>query len=304
MLSPEQRRLMRTGNELLRFNSKTRARPADFLEGTVALFLHGFTADADNMQVIMQEFANRGYVALAFNYACFDGIDVAARSLHDLIESFNEQTEGHIARHRMVMVGHSMGGLVARAFLALCHGDQFVSKVITLGTPHNGTFVWEKMPIALAMAEFIAKILIPNYSPRSRSALQLTGSDQDLLLEKLKEIPPDNCVEFLSISGGRPELEVGGNPLLNKLVNSIIQGHYRNLPNDGLIAEASSDLSHAMFATCAPGCRHDASYAEYANINHTGLVGNHVIANRVVSFANRPPPQSPPSPPQSPSPFH
>lgn len=80
-------------------------------------------------------------------------------------------------------------------------------------------------------------------------------------------------------------------------VNNIIQKHYRRLPNDGLIPEASSDLSRNLFATCAPGCRHDISYSDYATMNHTALVDSQIIANRAVSFAERPPPQSPPSPP-------
>ncbi|MEO7497599.1 MAG: alpha/beta fold hydrolase, partial [Massilia sp.] len=37
-----------------------------------------------------------------------------------------------------VIVGHSMGGLVARAYLR-AHGSARVARVITLGTPHHGT---------------------------------------------------------------------------------------------------------------------------------------------------------------------
>lgn len=39
---------------------------------------------------------------------------------------------------RIVIVGHSMGGLVARAYLRK-HGAQHIARVITLGTPHHGT---------------------------------------------------------------------------------------------------------------------------------------------------------------------
>lgn len=38
----------------------------------------------------------------------------------------------------LAIVAHSMGGLVARAWLRK-HGSQRVTRVITLGTPHNGT---------------------------------------------------------------------------------------------------------------------------------------------------------------------
>ncbi|MGZ8318764.1 MAG: alpha/beta fold hydrolase [Telluria sp.] len=39
---------------------------------------------------------------------------------------------------RLVIVAHSMGGLVARAYLR-AHGAARVARVITLGTPHHGT---------------------------------------------------------------------------------------------------------------------------------------------------------------------
>jgi triacylglycerol esterase/lipase EstA (alpha/beta hydrolase family) len=39
---------------------------------------------------------------------------------------------------RVALVGHSMGGLAARAYLRAC-GDEAVACVVTLGTPHRGT---------------------------------------------------------------------------------------------------------------------------------------------------------------------
>ena len=39
---------------------------------------------------------------------------------------------------QVIVLAHSMGGLVARAYLRR-HGDAHIARVITLGTPHNGT---------------------------------------------------------------------------------------------------------------------------------------------------------------------
>ena len=41
-------------------------------------------------------------------------------------------------QRQAIIVAHSMGGLVARAYLRAC-GDARVARVITLGTPHHGT---------------------------------------------------------------------------------------------------------------------------------------------------------------------
>ena len=40
-----------------------------------------------------------------------------------------------------VMVAHSMGGLAVRAWMAAHAGDERVHRVITIGTPHRGTFL-------------------------------------------------------------------------------------------------------------------------------------------------------------------
>lgn len=40
-----------------------------------------------------------------------------------------------------VLIGHSMGGLAARAWLRACQADARVHHVITLGTPHGGTWL-------------------------------------------------------------------------------------------------------------------------------------------------------------------
>ncbi len=64
----------------------------------------------------------------------FDSIDVLAEQLHDRIEFICAST-GH---NQVVLVCHSMGGLVARAY-RIKYGAARLARLITLGTPHHGT---------------------------------------------------------------------------------------------------------------------------------------------------------------------
>ena len=64
----------------------------------------------------------------------FAGIDQFVPALHARIEEICRQT----GQQKLIIVGHSMGGLVARAYLR-DHGAARVARVITLGTPHRGT---------------------------------------------------------------------------------------------------------------------------------------------------------------------
>lgn len=62
------------------------------------------------------------------------GIDDFAPQVHAAVERLCAAT----GSARVIIVAHSMGGLVARAYLRR-HGATRIARVITLGTPHHGT---------------------------------------------------------------------------------------------------------------------------------------------------------------------
>ncbi|MCM8595540.1 triacylglycerol lipase [Accumulibacter sp.] len=62
-------------------------------------------------------------------------------SIDDYIEPLARRVDAVLAAtgaDRLVLVGHSMGGLVARAYLQR-HGSSRTARLITLGTPHQGS---------------------------------------------------------------------------------------------------------------------------------------------------------------------
>jgi triacylglycerol esterase/lipase EstA (alpha/beta hydrolase family) len=100
-------------------------------------------------------------VLLVHGYGCNGGFWAALRTLlrrervsHDTVdlEPVTAPLDDYVAQldcavqrllaatgaPRIVIVGHSMGGLVARAWLRR-HGARNVARVITVGTPHHGT---------------------------------------------------------------------------------------------------------------------------------------------------------------------
>ena len=71
---------------------------------------------------------------------------------HGDIEHFGEQLAAKVDRicaatgaERVVLVGHSMGGLVSRAYLRKFGADR-VAKLITIGTPHHGSVLAWSFP--------------------------------------------------------------------------------------------------------------------------------------------------------------
>ena len=73
----------------------------------------------------------------------YAGIDEYAAGLSSRIEEICSRTRAA----RVVIIGHSMGGLAARAYLR-AQGPARVAKLITLGTPHHGT---RTAPLGLGM---------------------------------------------------------------------------------------------------------------------------------------------------------
>jgi pimeloyl-ACP methyl ester carboxylesterase len=73
-------------------------------------------------------------VATVNIHPVFGSIDLYAEQIHAAVQRLRAAT----GAERVVLVGHSMGGLAARAYLRR-HGSAAVARVITLATPHHGT---------------------------------------------------------------------------------------------------------------------------------------------------------------------
>lgn len=60
-----------------------------------------------------------------------------AKKIAEEIEKVREQHNGK----KVDIIAHSMGGLVSRWYIEKLNGKESVSKLITLGTPHYGTYI-------------------------------------------------------------------------------------------------------------------------------------------------------------------
>jgi pimeloyl-ACP methyl ester carboxylesterase len=251
----------------------------------VALLIHGITADAGYLRELMRQFDGAGFTVFAFEYPCYDGIDQAAKTLSVLLSLLDRDQA--ISRERIVVVGHSMGGLVARALIALENGAQFVRTVVTLGCPHDGTLSSARLPRYMAhWGEAVSGINPRGFSMRSASTLQLLRADgPDPLLKRLMRAQVVGAnVRFYSFSGGYIRIDFGKGVLRNLLFNRYLQKHLSQ-PNDGLVPESSSDLSQQKFDLCAPGGSHIKNYPDYPALNHTFLVRNHYLALATIHCA-------------------
>lgn len=77
-----------------------------------------------------------------FAYDWRRGIEEAARLLQAQVRQWRKIVDGtELNGEKFIIVGHSLGGLVARYFVEALDGHAEVARIITLGTPYKGSLI-------------------------------------------------------------------------------------------------------------------------------------------------------------------
>lgn len=100
------------------------------------ILLHGLFMDSFSMRRVQRNFIEEGFDTYIFSYPTVQfNHNVTLENLHNLITQLLDLKNTNIT-----LVGHSMGGLVARLYQTT-YNNSHVKRIITLGTPHNGSHV-------------------------------------------------------------------------------------------------------------------------------------------------------------------
>jgi pimeloyl-ACP methyl ester carboxylesterase len=202
---------------------------------TPVLLVHGLVDNRSVFTVMRRSLRRRGFTQVcSWNYSPL--LTDVARGAADLgrhIERVCEQT-GH---DRVHVVGHSLGGLIARYHVQRQGGDRRVASLVTLGTPHQGS-LW-----ALAGPTPLIRQLRPG-SPVLRELAQPAPGIRTAITAIYSTL--DEMV--LPTSSGRcdhPDLGAR-----NVLVRGV--GHMSLPVNRGVADEVAATLAGVRRAATAP----------------------------------------------------
>jgi triacylglycerol lipase len=150
--------------------------------GTPILLIHGMVDNRSIFTVLRRALRRRGFGRVwTMNYHVFThDLRSAARRLAATVEAICDQT----GYERIHVVGHSMGGLVARYYVQRMGGDERVHTLVTLGSPHAGTTAARLLPRGVTRqlrpsSEIIAELAEPT---RCRTRFVAFWSDLDVLI--------------------------------------------------------------------------------------------------------------------------
>jgi triacylglycerol lipase len=151
--------------------------------GTPILLVHGLVDNRSVFTLLRRTLRRRGFGrVIPVNYSPFtQDVRTAAARLARVVEKTCEET----GYERVHVVGHSLGGLVARYYVQRMGGDARVHTLCTLGSPHAGTLAAHLLPHRLVRqlrpgSELLAELAAP--APGCRTRFVAFWSDLDQLI--------------------------------------------------------------------------------------------------------------------------
>jgi triacylglycerol lipase len=147
--------------------------------GVPVVLVHGIVDNRAAFTVIRRALQRRGYGRVTtLNYSPLTtDVAAAAERLGRHVERICDQT----GYDRVNVIGHSLGGIIARYYVQRRGGDRRVGTLVTLGSPHAGTTLARLLPLPVARqlrpgAQVIRELAAPT---RARCRVVSVHSDRD-----------------------------------------------------------------------------------------------------------------------------
>ena len=173
--------------------------------GTPIILIHGIVDNRSVFTLLRRGLRRRGFGrVVTVNYSSING-DI--RLLADRLGALVEQVCDETGYERVHVVGHSLGGLVARYYVQRLGGDTRVHTLVTLGSPHDGTLPAYVLPHPLVRqmrpgSDVVRELAEP--APGCRTRFLAVWSDLDQMVvpqRSAKVVHPDLSARNVFVRG-------------------------------------------------------------------------------------------------------
>jgi pimeloyl-ACP methyl ester carboxylesterase len=207
------------------------------------VFLHGIARSASSLAVLEKTLRADGYATLNLDYPA------RSRCIADIVEALQEQIS-HFADScsgRLHFVTHSMGGLVARAFIAR-HRPQRLGHVVMLAPPNEGSEIADLLGGNLLYRAFFGPAGAELVTKRSDSLCEVLGRvDYPLgVIAGDRSLDPVGWLLLPGANDGRVSVE--RTRVAGMADHIVIHGtHTLIMNNPEAIAQVRHFLTHGRF---------------------------------------------------------
>jgi triacylglycerol lipase len=173
---------------------------------TPILLVHGIVDNHSIFALLQRALRRRGFATISsWDYGLLTrDIPAAARLLGESIEKLAANS----GYERIHVIGHSLGGLIARYYVQRLGGDTRVHTLVTLGTPHSGTEAarpWRTLPLLSQLtpgSPVLRELAEP--APDCRTRFLVFASDLDHMIRPTSNARldhPDLSVRNVAVRG-------------------------------------------------------------------------------------------------------
>lgn len=155
--------------------------------GTPILLVHGLIDNRSIFTLLRRGLSKRGFGSIfAMNWSTLTtDLRRAALDLGEEVEAIVAET----GYERIHIVGHSLGGLIARYYVTRLGGDERVHTLVTMGTPHAGTHAAYALPLPVIAqmrpgSGFLEELAEPVPECRTRFIAYYSDADQFVLPQR------------------------------------------------------------------------------------------------------------------------
>lgn len=119
--------------------------------GTPILLMHGIAHNRSAFTVLSRALRRRGFGSVhAVNYSVLTAVNSDVRRSAAQFGRHVERICEETGAEQVHVVGHSLGGIVARYYVQRLGGHTRVHTLVTLGSPHAGTMLAHLLPTPIA----------------------------------------------------------------------------------------------------------------------------------------------------------
>jgi pimeloyl-ACP methyl ester carboxylesterase len=183
----------------------------------------------------------------------FDSINAWRDELDKTIAVIRKTT----GAHSVILVGYSMGGVAARAYVTKRYTDHHVQRLITIGSPHLGSAFAKAYNWKTRYGVSVPGSNIPLDSPALRDLRR--PEDGGSYLRSLSKFAHPNNIEYISVIGEVDMFEsshifssAGLQELLRKLLSSSSNSNEVFQPGDGVVSSYSQNMMNIEWFASNP----------------------------------------------------